>query len=116
VKLLFDQNLPPGLVEALSDLYPGSAHVQKMGLDRATDDQLWAFARDQGYAIVTKDADFSDRSAWHGFPPKVVWLRLGNSSTAEIESALRKHQSEMLELDQDSRLGVLAVFKSRIEN
>ncbi len=116
MKLLFDQNLPPGLVDALSDLYPGSIHVQKLGLDRASDARLWAFAREHGFAIVTKDADFSDWSAWQGFPPKVVWLRLGNCSTVEIESALRKHQPEMMELEQDSRLGVLAVFKSRVEN
>jgi predicted nuclease of predicted toxin-antitoxin system len=33
MKFLFDQNLSPRLVAALLDLYPGSAHVQEVGLD-----------------------------------------------------------------------------------
>jgi predicted nuclease of predicted toxin-antitoxin system len=38
MKLLFDQNLSPRLVERLSDLYPDSVHVQAVGLDRALDE------------------------------------------------------------------------------
>jgi len=32
VKLLFDENLPPRLVELLADIYPGSLHVHQLGL------------------------------------------------------------------------------------
>jgi len=38
VKLLFDQNLSSRLVARLADLYPGSAHVQSLGLDTFSDD------------------------------------------------------------------------------
>ena len=33
MKLLFDQNLSPGLVEVLSDIYPNSEHVSNFNLD-----------------------------------------------------------------------------------
>ena len=32
MKLLFDQNLSPKLVNRLADLFPGSGHVQSVGL------------------------------------------------------------------------------------
>jgi predicted nuclease of predicted toxin-antitoxin system len=44
MKLLFDQNLSANLVGLLSDLFPGSVHVQSVGLDCATDDQVWEHA------------------------------------------------------------------------
>lgn len=72
MKLLFDQNLSPRLVRQLIDLFPGSAHVKTLGLDCAADLVLWDYARDNHFHIVTKDADFSDRSALMGYPPKVV--------------------------------------------
>jgi predicted nuclease of predicted toxin-antitoxin system len=57
MKLLFDQNLSPELVNRLADLFPGSSHVQAVVLDCADDDQVWEHARLNGFAIVTKDAD-----------------------------------------------------------
>ena len=89
MKLFFDQNLSPRLVEALSDVFPGSAHVQAQGLDRSSDERLWDFARDNDFAIVTTDVDFSDRGAMLGHPPKVVWIRLGNCATADVARLLR---------------------------
>ncbi len=44
MKLLLDQNLSPRLVNALADLYPGSAHLQDVGLDRAADVEVWTCA------------------------------------------------------------------------
>ena len=72
MKLLFDQNLSPGLVPRLSRLYPGSVHVYNVGLDRASDAVLWNYARQHEYTIVTQDVDFSEMSDVLGFPPKVI--------------------------------------------
>jgi predicted nuclease of predicted toxin-antitoxin system len=88
-RLLFDHNLSPRLVERLGDRYPGAQHVAAVGLERATDAQVWAYAGAHGYAIVTKDSDFNDTVVLQGSPPKVVWLRLGNCTTGAIERVLR---------------------------
>lgn len=63
MKLLFDQNLSPKLVNWLADLYPGSSHVLSLGLDCASDQAIWESAWDHGYAIVTKDADYREIQA-----------------------------------------------------
>ena len=54
MKLLFDQNLSPKLVNRLADLLPGSSHVQSVGLDCANDDVVWEYARQNEFAIVSK--------------------------------------------------------------
>lgn len=89
MKLLLDENLSPRLIALLSDLYPDSHHVEDCGLISEPDEEVWKFARDQGFAIVSKDFDFSERSALLGSPPKVIWLRSGNCTTKQVEAALR---------------------------
>jgi len=92
VKLLFDQNLPYCLVKSLAGLYPDSTHVRLIGLESADDETIWNYARTHGYTIVSKDSDFHQRSFLQGFPPKVIWIRCGNSSTSQIEKILRDNR------------------------
>ena len=61
----------------LVNLFPNSTHVQNVGLSAATDTELWDYARDNNYIIVSKDVDFSDRSTIHGHPPKVIPFLIG---------------------------------------
>ena len=76
MKLLFDQNLSPCLVDYLADIYPESTHVYHIGLDRAPDLLVWNFARDQGYVAMesfsrrrssTDCTDLTDQicNIWH---------------------------------------------------
>jgi predicted nuclease of predicted toxin-antitoxin system len=90
LKLPFDQNLSPVLVEKLQDLFPGSAHTEALGLARADDSAIWEYARNNGFTIVSKDADFPERGVLWGSPPKVIWIRRGNCSTLEIAAILRQ--------------------------
>lgn len=91
MKLLFDHHLSRKLVALVADQFPESSHVVFHGLDRASDVEIWMFARVNGYTIVTKDNDFNDLSILRGAPPKIIWLRIGNSSTARIEQVVRTH-------------------------
>lgn len=89
MKLLFDENLPPRLPVVLAGVYPGSSHVHHCGLGSADDLAIWQYAKDNGFTIVSKDSDFQERSVLHGHPPKVIWLRVANRSSDEIEDLLR---------------------------
>lgn len=89
MKLLLDENLSPRLVDLLSDLYPGSDHVQNLNLGAANDSEVWDYAKLHGFAIVSKDSDFAERSVLESDPPKIIWVRLGNCSTAAAEKLLR---------------------------
>ena len=74
MKLLFDENLAPALVDELADIFRESTHVRQVGLKSSPDGKVWDYAAEMGYAIVTKDADFRQRSFVFGPPPKVIWI------------------------------------------
>jgi predicted nuclease of predicted toxin-antitoxin system len=91
LKLLFDENLSPRLVQLLANEYPGSSHVDLAGLGSAHDADVWRYAKDGGYVLVSKDSDFIEMSVLLGAPPKLVWIRRGNCSTKEIATLLNAH-------------------------
>jgi len=37
-----------------------------------------------GYSIVTFDADYFDIASLKGHPPKIIWLRVGNTTTDNL--------------------------------
>ena len=94
--LLLDQNLSRRLIATLASQFPGTRHVQDFGLERADDGQVWEHAKASGLTIVTKDVDFHERSILYGHPPKVIWIRLGNCTTASVEMLLRNSLDTVL--------------------
>jgi predicted nuclease of predicted toxin-antitoxin system len=111
MRLLFDHHLSPRLVTRLADLFPASAHVADYGLDRATDAEVWDFARLNDFTLVTKDADFNDLTALRGFPPKVVWLRIGNCSTNQVEALLRTRDQDLLDFVADPQAAIIEFWR-----
>jgi predicted nuclease of predicted toxin-antitoxin system len=89
VKLLFDENLSPKLPALLENVYPGSTHVKNCGLNKASDSEVWEYAKAQGFVIVSKDSDFQERSMLWGSPPKVIWLRIPNCTSFQVAEVLR---------------------------
>jgi predicted nuclease of predicted toxin-antitoxin system len=111
VKLLFDANLARRLVISLDDFYPGSVHVDDLGL--APDDEaIWHYAKANGYTVVSKDTDFYRMSVTWGAPPKVIWMRVGNCSTSVIENALRASFTELSKFENDTVASLLIVNRS----
>jgi predicted nuclease of predicted toxin-antitoxin system len=107
VKLLFDQNVSRALVRRLADEYLESVHVAEIGLDTATDREIWEYAGERDYVIVSKDSDFRQLALLFGPPPHVVWLRVGNVSTGVIEALLRRSVERLEEFagsDEESLL------------
>jgi len=74
----------------LEDLFPESAHVRDGGINAADDLTVWKDAQEHELVICSKDSDLHQRSFLFGFPPKIVWVRIGNCSTAEVEKLLRE--------------------------
>jgi len=92
VKLLYDHNPSPKLIRRLADLFPDSNHVFHLNLHEVDDSLIWDYAKNNGFLIVSKDSDFSDRSLLFGHPPKVIRLHLGNCTTGAVETLLRDHK------------------------
>ena len=112
MKLLFDHNLSPRLVGRLSDLYPDSNHLFNLQLDTVEDSIVWQYALKHEFTIVTKDSDFSELSLIQGFPPKIIWIRIGNCTTNEIESLIRSRAEDIKTFNSELSLGVMVLSRS----
>jgi predicted nuclease of predicted toxin-antitoxin system len=109
MKLLFDQNLSHHLVAMLAAEFPGSLHVRQVGLASASDSTVWAYAASQGLAIVSKDSDFQQRATTMGFPPKVIWVRLGNCPTSAVAALLRSRVADLVAFEANPAASFLSL-------
>jgi len=66
--LLIDENLSPRLASAMAGFFPSSIHIRDAGLKGAADLEIWSFAQQRGFTIVTKDDDFRGLSLLRGAP------------------------------------------------
>ena len=110
MKLLFDENLSHKLVGALADLFPDSEHVRNVGLKSGDDRLVWEYAAKHDLIIVSKYSDFYQRSLLFGYPPKVVWIRRGNCSTADIEALIRGHLDDIKDFSDDAQEAFLVLL------
>lgn len=113
MKLLFDHHLSPTLIHRLAELFPGSEHVWNVDLHDAPDRTVWLFAREHDFTIVSKDADFSEISMELGYPPKLIWLRIDNWRTDEVEELMRAKYPEIAALPAAANRAILVLFKKR---
>ena len=117
MKLLLDQNLPRSLVAPLRSAFPESDHVLAFGLARATDREIFRFARENGFSIVSKDSDFRQLSFVFGAPPKVIWLRIGNRSADEIRRILSRFTQRILNFESEPEsFLIIEVPEKEIQN
>lgn len=88
MKLLLDENLSRRAIPFILEAFPESTQVALLGMERVDDRIIWQYAKDQGFVLVTKDADFYEMSRIYGQPPKIIWLKIGNQSKAATINAL----------------------------
>ena len=114
MKLLLDENLSRRIIPFLQATFPGSSQVALLGLESASDAEIWQYAKTNSFVIVTRDSDFQERSLIAGHPPQVIWLKIPNRSKtvvlnillehhAEIENALVQHNLACVEISPRNR-------------
>jgi predicted nuclease of predicted toxin-antitoxin system len=108
VKLLFDQNISFRIIKKLQPHFDGSAQIRHLGLENSTDTEIWKYARQNGYNIITFDSDFADLATIYGHPPKIIWLRIGNTSTNGIAAILDEKVEVILEFVTSEKFSPIA--------
>jgi len=114
MKLLFDQNISFRVIKGLKDIFPLAKQVRELNLDNSTDLEIWSYARKENYTIVTFDSDFFDLNLLRGNPPKIIWLKTGNSSTEDIIGIFRENVKlirEFLTSAEYKDLGCLEIYR-----
>lgn len=87
--LWVDAQLPPKLcVWLLSSAGIEAVHVRDLGLLGAEDPEIFEAARQASAVVMTKDRDFVELLHRRGSPPRVLWVRLGNTSNENLQRVL----------------------------
>ena len=71
---------------------------------------IWEYAIENLLTIVTQDSDYSDWNKLRGAPPKIVWIRCGNSSVREIAEKLLSSVEEIQSLENDPEIEVVEIW------
>jgi predicted nuclease of predicted toxin-antitoxin system len=106
------------VVRGLQAVFPLAKQIRELNLENSTDREIWEYAKREDYTIVTFDSDFSDLTLILGIPPKVIWLRFGNTSTNNLINVLTENQSiinEFLENPEYREIGCLELNKNIFE-
>ena len=109
MKLLLDQNLSRYLLTPICEIWADSSHLALIGMATASDKEVWDFAANNGYGIVSKDNDFVQMATFFGAPPKVVLLSVGNASTNDIKHCLITHQKVINEFYYNKEEALLII-------
>ena len=109
MKLLFDENLSSRLVRLLAESFPESVHIDDVGLHGCPDGDVWNYAREHRFVLVSKDNDFRQLSFLRGAPPKVVWLRIGNAPTKAVVDLLRSRKTDVESFVGDAETALLTL-------
>ncbi|MBL8487449.1 MAG: DUF5615 family PIN-like protein, partial [Rhodocyclaceae bacterium] len=91
--LLLDGNLSRRCVPFLPEAFPGSTQVALVGLERATDREVWSCALTNGFVIVSREEDFEQLASVLGSPPPFIWLRISNPSKRAVWATLPAHRA-----------------------
>lgn len=101
MSLLFDQNISFRIVKKIQQIFPNSKQIKELGLENYSDNEIWKFAKNKGYTIVTFDGDFFEISNLKGHPPKIIWLRTGNTTTENIIEILKLKEETIKDFIED---------------
>ena len=111
MKFIFDENISYRIIKKIAHKVPNSIHANSIVLNRpAKDIEIWEYAKRNNYLLVTFDEDFQDLANLYGFPPKVILLRTGNSSTEFISEIILNKLSDILQFYESEIHGLLEIF------
>ena len=110
INILLDENLSFKIKKELKNLFNDLKHVSDLNLVNTNDYTIWDYAKTHHYSIVTFDANFIDLSVLNGFPPKIIWLRFGNSSNLKIINKLLERKEAILSFQENPETGILEIY------
>lgn len=112
MRILVDANISYRIKRKLRGAFPNIEHVDNAGLAVPPSDiEIWKFALENDYAILTFDEDFYNLSIINGSPPKVIWLRFGNVSSNTLATILLRHKKAIQLFLSDTELGLLELYR-----
>lgn len=97
MKFLVDNQLPPALARFIhNELKYEAVHVADMGLRDSSDRELWQYASENAFVLISKDQDFADTILKEP-TAKLIWIRVGNCRRGFLLDLFRRIWPRILE-------------------
>ena len=61
-----------------------------------TDNDVWNYALEKGYTILTKDSDFYYKCLKNDVNPKIIQLKLGNMTLKQLHEYFTEHWEKIV--------------------
>ncbi len=112
MSLLFDQNISFRIISKIEVNFSEAKQVRQHEIENYSDIEIWKYAEENKFTIVTFDADFFDLANLKGHPPKIIWLRFGNTRTDFLADLLNSKNlliKDFINSDEYSQIACLEV-------
>jgi len=112
MKVLVDQNIYFRIIPLIKVVLPDAYHVRDLGLMNQLDIEIFQFARQNQFdVILSMDEDFFNILMEHGVPPKIIWLRTGNASTASLAGSIIRQWEAIRAFLDNPELECIEVYR-----
>jgi predicted nuclease of predicted toxin-antitoxin system len=108
-KFLVDENLPRTLQLEGEDHF---LFIVDFGR-QMSDTEIWEYAIENDHIIITKDTDFYDKMVLKGPPPKVIWIRIGNTRRKKLEQIIKRLWKQIT--TAIDKFDLIEVYEDKIE-
>lgn len=99
MKIWVDAQISPeiaGWIESTFDIL--TVAIRDLGLRDAEDEEIFNEAKKADIVVISKDRDFILLLDRFGPPPKIIWLRCGNTSNKRLKKILTLTLKKAVEL------------------
>ena len=109
MKLLLDENISYRVLKIIRSAFPESIHASDVE-ELKEDSSFFSYAKKNQFSIVTFDEDFFEWQTMKVYPPKIVWLRFGNSNNLKVAHKLLDNQQKIKDLILDPDKGTIEIY------
>ena len=111
MKLLFDANISWRVRKQLENDFPNCLHSSAIPvIQPAKDIDIWYFAKQNQFTIVTHDDDFEKLIQTKGAPPKVIIIKAFNQNTKQIAQTLIAQKNVIESFVTNNELMILEIY------
>lgn len=86
-------------------------HVNELPILKSNDLVIWKYCKEEGLSILTNDSDFLDIQNLRGFPLKLIFLKIGNTSNLRLQEIIQKNNLNIRHFLDDEARAVLVIME-----
>lgn len=111
MKLLLDANISWRIIKLVENDFSDCLHAKDINvIQPAKDLDIWEFAKQKNFTILTHDDDFEKLLLLKGAPPKVIILKTFNKNTKQIAELLISKREIIESFISNQDLMILEIY------